>query len=68
MTNRIRALDGVTSTETFVYLELRKQLYDWGAVTVPQAADARERRQADGDSAEIAVPEPAAQPSPSTRG
>lgn len=30
VTNRIRSLDGVTSTESFVYLELRKQLYDWG--------------------------------------
>lgn len=30
-TNRIRALDGVVSTESFVYLELWKQLYDWGA-------------------------------------
>jgi Lrp/AsnC family transcriptional regulator for asnA, asnC and gidA len=31
MTNRIRALDGVVSTESFLYLELWKQLYDWGA-------------------------------------
>ena len=31
ITNRIRALDGVASTETFLYLELWKQLYDWGA-------------------------------------
>jgi len=31
ITNRIRALTGVTSTETFLYLELWKQLYDWGA-------------------------------------
>ena len=31
VTNRIRALDGVVSTESFLYLELRKQLYDWGA-------------------------------------
>ncbi len=30
-TNRIRALDGVASTETFLYLDLWKQLYDWGA-------------------------------------
>jgi len=29
-TNRIRALDGVVSTETFLYLEMWKQLYDWG--------------------------------------
>ena len=26
----IRALDGVVSTETFLYLEMWKQLYDWG--------------------------------------
>jgi Lrp/AsnC family transcriptional regulator for asnA, asnC and gidA len=31
LTNRIRGLDGVASTESFLYLELRKQLYDWGA-------------------------------------
>lgn len=30
LTNRIRALDGVMSTETFLYLEMWKQLYDWG--------------------------------------
>jgi Lrp/AsnC family transcriptional regulator, regulator for asnA, asnC and gidA len=28
--NRVRALDGVVSTESFVYLELWKQVYDWG--------------------------------------
>jgi Lrp/AsnC family transcriptional regulator for asnA, asnC and gidA len=27
---RIRSLDGVTSTETFVYLKLNKQHYNWG--------------------------------------
>ena len=27
----IRALGGVVSTESFLYLELWKQLYDWGA-------------------------------------
>ena len=31
LTNRVRALDDVVSTETFLYLELWKQLYDWGA-------------------------------------
>lgn len=31
VTNRIRDLDGVASTESFVYLDLWKQLYDWGA-------------------------------------
>lgn len=30
LTNRIRALDSVVSTETFLYLEMWKQLYDWG--------------------------------------
>ena len=27
---RIRALPGVRSTETFVYMKLRKQHYNWG--------------------------------------
>ena len=27
---RIRAVHGVTSTESFVYLKLRKQTYSWG--------------------------------------
>ena len=31
VTNRMRALDEVVSTETFLYLDLVKQLYDWGA-------------------------------------
>ena len=31
VTNRIRGLEGVVSTESFLYLELWKQLYDWGA-------------------------------------
>jgi Lrp/AsnC family transcriptional regulator for asnA, asnC and gidA len=30
LSSRIRVLDGVVATETFVYLKLRKQLYDWG--------------------------------------
>jgi Lrp/AsnC family transcriptional regulator for asnA, asnC and gidA len=30
LTSRIRNVDGVTATETFVYLKLRKQLYNWG--------------------------------------
>jgi Lrp/AsnC family transcriptional regulator for asnA, asnC and gidA len=30
LTNRMRELDGVVSTETFFYLEMWKQLYDWG--------------------------------------
>ena len=31
VTNQIRSLPEVVSTETFLYLELWKQLYDWGA-------------------------------------
>ena len=30
LTNRLRALASVVSTETFFYLEMWKQLYDWG--------------------------------------
>ena len=30
VTRQIRSLHGVRSTETFVYLKLRKQLYNWG--------------------------------------
>jgi Lrp/AsnC family transcriptional regulator, regulator for asnA, asnC and gidA len=36
LTNRMRALDGVVSTETFLYLDLVKQLYDWGANVAEQ--------------------------------
>jgi Lrp/AsnC family transcriptional regulator, regulator for asnA, asnC and gidA len=31
LTNRLRSLDDVVSTESFLYLALWKQLYDWGA-------------------------------------
>jgi len=31
ITNRIRAVPGVTTTETFIYLSLVKQNYAWGA-------------------------------------
>jgi len=31
LTNRIRAVDGVLSTESFPYLQLVKQVYAWGA-------------------------------------
>lgn len=31
LTNRIRAVPGVTATETFIYLSLVKQTYAWGA-------------------------------------
>ena len=30
ITTRMRELEGVVSTETFLYLDLVKQLYDWG--------------------------------------
>jgi Lrp/AsnC family transcriptional regulator for asnA, asnC and gidA len=30
LNNRIRRIEGVQSTETFVYLKLHKQLYNWG--------------------------------------
>src|SRR5437763_5707601 len=33
LTNRMRALEGVGSTEAFLYLDLVKQLYDWGTHT-----------------------------------
>jgi Lrp/AsnC family transcriptional regulator for asnA, asnC and gidA len=31
VTNRIRGIGGVSSTESFLYLGLKKQRYDWGA-------------------------------------
>jgi len=30
LSKRVRAIPGVTSTESFVYLRLRKQTYSWG--------------------------------------
>lgn len=30
LNQNIREIDGVASTETFVYLQLKKQKYDWG--------------------------------------
>jgi Lrp/AsnC family transcriptional regulator for asnA, asnC and gidA len=30
--SRLRSVDGVVSTEAFVYLKLRKQTYSWGTV------------------------------------
>jgi Lrp/AsnC family transcriptional regulator, regulator for asnA, asnC and gidA len=38
VTNRMRALDGVVSTETFLYLQMVKQLYDWGTHVEDKAA------------------------------
>jgi len=31
LTNRIRGVEGVVSTETFIYLDLVKQTFTWGA-------------------------------------
>ena len=39
--NQVRTLDGVSTTETFVYLDLAKQLYDFGAVPAAGAATRR---------------------------
>jgi Lrp/AsnC family transcriptional regulator for asnA, asnC and gidA len=30
LNSQIRSLEGIVSTETFVYLKLKKQLYNWG--------------------------------------
>ena len=30
LSKRIRAIDGIHSTESFVYLKLHKQTYSWG--------------------------------------
>ena len=30
LSNKIRTIPNVVSTETFMYLELRKQTYSWG--------------------------------------
>ena len=30
LVNRIRTIPGVSTTETFMYLSLRKQAYNWG--------------------------------------
>ena len=38
--SRIRAVDGVESTETFLYLGLRKQTYAWGTHRAEPSADA----------------------------
>ena len=39
--DRIRNLEGVVSTETFIYLELRKQVYNWGARAEKRSARRR---------------------------
>jgi Lrp/AsnC family transcriptional regulator for asnA, asnC and gidA len=30
ISGKIRTIEGVVSTETFMYLQLRKQTYSWG--------------------------------------
>ncbi len=30
ISSRIRTIEGVVATETFMYLKLRKQTYSWG--------------------------------------
>ena len=42
LTNRVRAVDGVVTTETFLYLQLCKQVYAWGTRLSPE----RERESA----------------------
>jgi Lrp/AsnC family transcriptional regulator for asnA, asnC and gidA len=44
MINRIRALPTVVSTESFMYLELWKQLYDWGTRPEDDGREATGRR------------------------
>ena len=41
-TNRLRAVEGVVSTESFVYLELWKQRYDWGTRAGGSGANGKE--------------------------
>ena len=40
VSNRIRELDGVVSTETFLYLQLCKQVYTWGTRIAGERASA----------------------------
>jgi hypothetical protein len=54
VTNRIRSLPEVVSTETFLYLELWKQLYDWGVGDRSAVAD-RDREAAVATSAKKAT-------------
>ncbi len=50
VTNRIRALPGVVSTESFLYLELVKQLYNWGAMPSPDTRPAHDLEHTKGRS------------------
>jgi Lrp/AsnC family transcriptional regulator, regulator for asnA, asnC and gidA len=40
--NRVRTVEGVATTETFVYLDLHKQLFDWGAIPAEREAGGTE--------------------------
>ena len=42
--SKVREVPGVTSTETFVYLDLAKQLFDWGAKVDTSSGNGRGRR------------------------
>lgn len=39
LVERLRGLAGVASTESFMYLELHKQLYNWGPRRQPESPD-----------------------------
>jgi Lrp/AsnC family transcriptional regulator for asnA, asnC and gidA len=43
LVNRLRSLEGVTTTETFVYLDIAKQLFDFGAVPANGGRPAEDR-------------------------
>ena len=42
LTNRVRAIPGVVTTETFPYLQLAKQVYGWGLAPRGRAGDGDE--------------------------
>jgi Lrp/AsnC family transcriptional regulator for asnA, asnC and gidA len=47
--NRIRGLDSVVSTESFIYLELWKQLYDWGTASEGDGTRRQGKRRRNGE-------------------
>ena len=42
MTTRIRSVDGVVTTETFLYLDLAKQVFGWGTRPAEEGLSSRE--------------------------
>src|SRR3954447_23374885 len=58
--SRIRAVDGVASTDTHLYLGLRKQTYAWGTRRPGPSAAAAPRRCGAGGAAPAPPPPPAA--------